>query len=197
MFFDTLTGYISIVLVAILFENILFSNALGIGRIMYITEKPKLMVVFTMLITVATTLSNIASFYINELFLDNYSETFPFEPFLYVTMLIVVFLIITIFMRYVIPEIYKKYHSIIPLSVFNCAVLGTMILAARGQDDIIEVILISIANGIGFFIASVIIKEGKAKLAQLNCPKAFVGLPSELLFIGIISMALFGFNRIL
>ncbi len=196
MFLNTLSSYISIVLVAILVENILFSNALGIGRIMFITEKPKLLPVFTLLITVATTLSNITSYLLNNHFLKNYQETFPFEPFIYVTMLIVVFLLISVVLRYALPDIYKKHQSIIPLSVFNCAVLGTMILAARGQSDLGEVIVTSIANGIGFFIASIIIREGRAKLAQINCPEAFRGLPSELLFIGIISMALFGFNRI-
>ncbi len=196
MFFDTLSSYISVVLIAMFFQNILFSNALGIGRIMFITEKPKLLPIFTVLITVATTLSNIASYFLNVLFLKDYQETFPFEPFIYVTMLIVVFLIISLILRYALPEIYKKHQNIIPLAVFNCAVLGTMILAARGQNDLTEVILTSIANGVGFFIASIIIKEGKAKLAEINCPEAFRGLPSELLFIGIISMALFGFNRI-
>lgn len=108
------------------------------------------------------------------------------------------------------PNTYKKY---IHLSAFNCAVMGTLYLAFTPEGltpalseppqtmlfGVLEVsmdapfaaILFGLQEGLGFLLAALMLSAVRKRLYDSEVPTAFRGLPAVLVYIGIISMAVF------
>lgn len=105
---------------------------------------------------------------------------------------------------------YKKY---IHLSAFNCAVMGTLYLAftpggltqsmtavptlklfgmvEASMDLPWTALIFGIQEGLGFFLASAMLSAVRERLYDKEVPVSFRGLPAVMVFIGIISMAIY------
>ena len=90
------------------------------------------------------------------------------------------------------PKTYEKIRSVLPVATFNCAVLGSILLTVRQGMDLGHSIVFGIGSGIGFTIAMLLVREIEDRLKAANVPKAFRGLPVTILFVGILSLALYG-----
>jgi electron transport complex protein RnfA len=101
---------------------------------------------------------------------------------------------VEMFLKKVIPPLYKSLGLFLPLITTNCAVLGVAIMVQRNGYSFLKSIMFALASGIGFLIALVIISSIRERLDIAPVPAVFRGVPIALIMAGIMSLAFFAFQ---
>ena len=90
--------------------------------------------------------------------------------------------------QYCIPIILVQ----LPGATFNCCVLGTLLVAASQNYNLLQSIGFGFGSGVGYLVAVLVVDEGRRRLRSKDIPHIFRGLPSVLIYIGILSLAIYG-----
>ena len=80
------------------------------------------------------------------------------------------------------------------MATFNSAVMGMLLITATQSFTLLQTLGFALGSGVGYMMAVVIVTEGQRKLRSRSVPAAFKGLPVTLLYIGILSLAIYGFT---
>ena len=79
----------------------------------------------------------------------------------------------------------------LPLATCTCSVLGTLLLCAAQNYDLLQSTGFGLGSGIGYLFAVLVVDEGRRRLGSKDVPAIFRGLPSSLIYIGVLSLALY------
>lgn len=101
---------------------------------------------------------------------------------------------VEMFLKKVIPPLYKSLGLFLPLITTNCAVLGVAIMVQRNEYDFLTSVVFALASGIGFTIALVILSSIRERLDIVPVPHVFRGVPIALVMAGLMSLAFFAFK---
>ncbi|WP_320009342.1 RnfABCDGE type electron transport complex subunit A [Maridesulfovibrio sp.] len=101
---------------------------------------------------------------------------------------------VEMFLKKVIPPLYKSLGLFLPLITTNCAVLGVAIMVQRNEFSFVKSIMFGVASGIGFLVALVIISSIRERLDIAPVPQVFRGVPIALITAGIMSLVFFAFK---
>ncbi|BBD07383.1 electron transport complex protein RnfA [Desulfovibrio ferrophilus] len=101
---------------------------------------------------------------------------------------------VEMFLRKVIPPLYKSLGLFLPLITTNCAVLGVAIMVQRNEYGFGKSLLYALASGVGFTVALVILSAIRERLDVAPVPQAFRGVPIALIMAGAMSLAFFAFQ---
>ncbi|CCO25491.1 electron transport complex protein RnfA [Maridesulfovibrio hydrothermalis] len=101
---------------------------------------------------------------------------------------------VEMFLKKVLPPLYKSLGLFLPLITTNCAVLGVAIMVQRNEYSFIKSMMYGLASGIGFLIALVIISSIRERLDIAPVPHVLRGVPIALIMAGIMSLAFFAFQ---
>ena len=88
----------------------------------------------------------------------------------------------------------KQVVAVLPMATFNSAVMGMLLITATQSFTLLQTLGFALGSGVGYMMAVVIVTEGQRKLRSRSVPAAFKGLPVTLLYIGILSLAIYGFT---
>lgn len=182
--------FIAIAISAIIVENAMMVRGLGTDRIILITEDLHSIFNFGTVLTLVTTLSCGVTFFV-DIYLKNFKYNYSLKPLIYISIIAVVFLCIHFVIRYKMKG-YLKLSKYISVAVFNCAVLGSMLLVSNNSYNFVQSIGFGFGTGVGYTLAMVFVLEGNRHTKNRNIPSCFKGLPLMLVYIGILSMALYG-----
>ena len=101
---------------------------------------------------------------------------------------------VEMFLKKAIPPLYKSLGIFLPLITTNCAVLGIAIICQREQFTLVETIIFSIASGVGFMLALVVLAGIRERLDLARVPVSLKGTPLALILAGLMSLAFFAFK---
>ncbi len=101
---------------------------------------------------------------------------------------------VEMFLKKIIPPLYKSLGLFLPLITTNCAVLGVAIMVQRSEYSFVKSMMYGLASGIGFLIALVIISSIRERMDIAPVPYVFRGVPIALIMAGIMSLAFFAFQ---
>ncbi len=96
------------------------------------------------------------------------------------------------------PAWYRRVRRLLPLSAFNSVVVGTA-LVTNYQLSVSFFPALGIAAGsaLGFSLVSAISAEALERMDNPDTPAAFRGLPGTLVYLGLLALALMGFDSVL
>ena len=83
---------------------------------------------------------------------------------------------------------------VLPLITTNCAVLGVALLNIQKSYNFIESVVYGITGGIGFLVAIVLFASIREHTEDADCPKSFRGFPIALISAGLLALAFMGFS---
>ena len=101
---------------------------------------------------------------------------------------------VEMFLKKMVPPLYKSLGIFLPLITTNCAVLGVAILVQRLEYDLLTATLYSIAASLGFLLAIVLMAGIRERFAVTRIPRSMQGVPSGLIMAGIMSLAFLAFK---
>ena len=92
------------------------------------------------------------------------------------------------------PTLYSALGVYLPLITTNCAILGTANSAVVFNSyNFITTFAVSVATGVGFLLAIVLLAGVRAKTDRADIPKSFKGFPITLITAAIMALAFAGF----
>ncbi len=185
--------YLSIVLTAILVNNILFSQFLGICPFVGVSKNlgaaygMTMAVAFVMVVATAITWVLQHSILIP---LDlGYVQTIVF-----ILVIAILVQMLEIMIKKTSPGLYAALGVYLPLITTNCAVLGVAILAAQRDFGLVHSLVYALSTAAGFGLALTLFAAIRMQLELSEVPAPMKGVPIALITAGILAMAFMGFS---
>jgi electron transport complex protein RnfA len=101
---------------------------------------------------------------------------------------------VEMFLKKMVPPLYKSLGIFLPLITTNCAVMGIALICQREEFGFVKTVMFSFASGLGFMLALVLLAGIREKLAVRRLPIAMRGTPIGLIMAGLMSLAFFAFK---
>ena len=182
----------SVALGAILVNNFIFSQFLGICPFMGVSKKIDTAAGMGIAVTFVMGLASAICWPINELLLRFDLAFMQTVTFILVIAALVQF--IEMFLKKSMPSLYEALGIYLPLITTNCAVLGVVLQNTQNSYDFITSVVYGITGGLGFMLAIVIFASIRERLEFSECPKAFEGFPIALMTAGLVALSFMGFS---
>lgn len=187
--------YIIIIISAILVNNIVLSQFLGVCPFLGVSKKIETAVGMTGAVAFVMVLATIVTFLIHYYILIpleiQYLQTISF-------ILVIAFLVqfVEIILKKVSPSLYQALGVFLPLITTNCTILGVAILVVQKEFNLMEGVVYAISNALGFGLALIIFAGLREHTDLQDVPKGLKGVPIALITAGILAMAFMGFSGI-
>ena len=203
-------------ILSLLTTNLIFTRALGTSTMMAASKKqsslPVLALVMTCLSVLACLGMQLVCYPLGLVNLLRYPYSLGL-PFVYTLMIGLIYLLALAVLELIFRKKAVNYRKYIHLSAFNCAVMGTLYLAfspdGLNQDlryppmvklfglldgamnEPFSAILFGLQEGLGFFLASLLLSLVRERLYDTEVPRSFRGRPAMMVYIGVIALAVY------
>ena len=152
---DQITNLLAIMLGAILANNFIFSQFLGICPFLGVSKKVDTAVGMGIAVTFVMGLASAVCYVVNQFVLIKFGlEYMQTVTFILVIASLVQF--IEMFLQKSMPSLYTALGIYLPLITTNCAVLGVVLLNVQNSYGFIESVVYGITGGLGFLLAIVL-----------------------------------------
>ncbi len=101
---------------------------------------------------------------------------------------------VEMFLKKMVPPLYKSLGIFLPLITTNCAVMGIALICQRNEFGFVKAVAFATASGLGFMLALVVLAGIREKLEIRRVPRAMRGTPVGLVMAGLMSLAFFAFK---
>ena len=190
---DQIYELLAITLGAILANNFIFSQFLGICPFLGVSKKVDTAVGMGVAVTFVMGLASAITWLVNTFILIpldlGYMQTVAF-------ILVIASLVqfIEMFLQKSMPSLYTALGVYLPLITTNCAVLGVALLNIQNNYNFISSVVYGITGGLGFLLAIVLFASIRERLVFADYPKSFEGFPIALVTAGLMALAFMGFS---
>ncbi|MBQ2564494.1 MAG: electron transport complex subunit RsxA [Oscillospiraceae bacterium] len=188
-----LTSLLSISLGAILINNFIFSQFLGICPFLGCSNKMDTAAGMGLAVIFVMGLASALCWMINEWILMPLDLGFM-QTVAYILVIASLVQFIEMFLKKSVPSLYSALGIYLPLITTNCAVLGVVLLNTQNNYNFIESVVYGITGGIGFLVAICLLASVREKIEFADYPKAFEGFAIALVTGGLLSLAFMGFS---
>lgn len=180
-------------LALLLAENVVFARGIGTTLGISVTRGTKYVALYALGVTFMSVVASIPAWFLHQL-LKGFSFYPVIEPLGFTLVLTAVYLLAHFILRFVSKVTYPRYSAEIAHMTFNCVAMAVLLIGTRQHMGFGDTLLFALETGLSFLVASLFLLEGQKRLAATNLPQSFSGLPAMLLYVGILSMAIYGFT---
>jgi len=187
--------YILIIISAIIVNNIVLTQFLGICPFLGVSKKIGTAIGMTGAVTFVIVLSTMTTYLIQHYVLNplniGYLQTIAF-----ILVIAALVQLVEIVLKKVSPALYQALGVYLPLITTNCIILGVAILVVQKEFNLIQGVVYAASNALGFGLALIIFAGLREQLDLQKTPKMLQGIPIALITAGILAMAFMGFSGI-
>lgn len=187
-----ITKLFAISLGAILTNNFIFAQFLGICPFLGVSKKSDTAVGMGFAVTFVMGLASAFCYGINIILVKLGLEYMQTVAFILVIASLVQF--VEMFLKKAIPTLYTALGVYLPLITTNCAVLGVALLNVQNNYNFIESVVYGITGGLGFLLAIYLFANVRERVQFSDYPKSFEGFPIALVTAGLMALAFMGFS---
>lgn len=187
------TSLFSIALGAILVNNFIFSQFLGICPFMGVSKKVDTALGMGMAVIFVMGVASAVCWPINKYLLVANGLDFM-QTVTYILVIASLVQFVEMFLQKAMPSLYQALGVYLPLITTNCAVLGVVLQNAQNSYNFGESLTYGITGGVGFLLAIVLFASVRERMEFSKWPKAFDGFPIALVAASLISLAFMGFS---
>lgn len=194
-------AYILIFISALLVNNIVFTQFLGICPFLGVSKKIDTALGMGMAVTFVLTLATIVTYLINLLLVRFHLEFL--QTIVFILVIAALVQMVEIVLKKVSPALYQALGVFLPLITTNCCILGVSILVAQGNfktfgadAGLLSGTMFAFATALGFALALVLFAGIREQLSLAKVPKGMEGTPIALLVAGLLAMAFMGFSGV-
>ena len=187
-----MTGYLFILIGAVLVNNVVFGRVLGLCPFMGVSKKLETAIGMGAATTFVLTLATGASYLIDRyLLVPNALEYLRTLSFIIVIASLVQLTEMVI--QKASPLLHQLLGIYLPLITTNCAVLGVPLLNIAFRHNLLESLLFGFGSAVGFSLALVLFGSLRERLEGADVPVPFRGTAIAMITAGLMSIAFMGF----
>ena len=178
-------------LLAVTAENLIFTGGIGFSRVLRAARKPKTIGIYSLLVGGVSLVSALVACFLGPVLLSNSTLLFM-RPAIYAFCAALAYILAAFLMKTFLPGIYDKVGAVLAPAAINCIVLSMPYMQRSFTLQPHEAVGFAIGTGVAFFLAALVLSEALERYRNENMPRAFRGLPSVLIYVGILSMVFVG-----
>lgn len=183
--------FLTVAVTAVFMENTIFARSLGLTRNMFFMKNTQNIFIYGTVFTVIVVLSSCLTYFVNSFFFGA-MNTNVIRFFLYLVCVIIVYLVIYFYTKNIKVKIYDKIKYILHTATFNTALMSVFYISALEEYNFANSIAYAIGTGVGYTMALIVIFYARKRLSISPIPRSFRGVPILLLYMGLISLAIYG-----
>lgn len=187
--------YILIILSALLINNIVLVQTIGICPFLGVSNKVNTSLGMSAAVTFVIVLATIVTYLIQVYVLNKLGLEFM-QTITFILVIAALVQMIEIILKKISQPLYQALGIYLPLITTNCAVLGVAILVIKKDYNLLEGVVYGAATALGFGLALIILAGIREQLELAEIPKGMKGVPISLVIAGILAMAFMGFTGI-
>ena len=187
-------GLLSILLTAILTQNFVLSQFLGICPFLGVSKKLNTAVGMSAAVIFVMALSTAVTYPINRLLVQ--CDLAYLQTIVFILVIAALVQFVEIVLKKYMPALYSALGIYLPLITTNCAVLGVVLLNIDKSYGFAASMFNSVGAGLGFMLAMVMFAGVRERMESCNIPKFMQGLPITLVAASLVSVSFLGFTGI-
>ena len=185
----------AIVIGAILVNNVVLSQFLGICPFLGVSSKVNTSLGMGMAVTFVMALSSVVTWCLQQFILLPFGIEYM-QTIVFILVIAALVQMVEIVLKKVSPTLYQALGIFLPLITTNCAVLGVAILMVQKEFSLITGVIYSVSTALGFALALVLFAGIRERLDVEDVPQALRGVPIALIAAGLLAMAFMGFANV-
>ncbi|MBN2275414.1 MAG: electron transport complex subunit RsxA [Bacteroidales bacterium] len=187
--------YIFIVISAVLVNNVVLAQFLGICPFLGVSGKINTSLGMGIAVMFVMSLANLATYLIQHFILEAFHIEFM-QTITFIFVIAFLVQVVEIILKKVVPPLYQALGIYLPLITTNCAVLGTALLAVQKDYNLLMSVVYAASIAVGFTLALVLLAGIREQLNLTDVPKGVKGFPISLITAGLLALAFMGFSGI-
>ena len=182
------------------FQNVLLTQGFGLSLTLRTSRRGRDVWLYglPLLGFALATVSIAHPIYNNFLFVQFHNNMWVLRwvyPLLLVVILALLYIVVTAILMLWLPGVYDKAKRVLPLAAFNNLTVGmALFMANRNTPNFATELAMTLGGCLGFLLLNWLLLEGRLRLDNPQLPRVFRGMPVNLLYLGIIALALMGFR---
>ena len=190
---EYMQSIVGILIAALLSENFILVKFYGICPFMGVSKKIDTALGMGMAVTFVMALASAACWAVDYLILQplglGYMQTVAF-----ILVIASIVQVVEMFLKKMVPALYKALGIFLPLITTNCAVLGVALVNVQKGYDFLMSVINGTCGGLGFTLAIVLFASIRERVDKAESPKSFKGYPLTLVAAGLLALAFMGFS---
>lgn len=179
-----------------LVSNVVLSQFLGLCPFLGVSRKIKTAAGMGTAVIFVITLASFVAGALYKLILVPLNITY-LQTIVFILVIAALVQFVEMFLKKMIPSLYKALGVYLPLITTNCAVLGVAVSNVQKDYGILKGVVNGFGTAVGFTIAIVILAGIREKMEYTKVPGPFKGMPIVLLTAGLMAIAFWGFSGLL
>ena len=184
---------LGIIIAALLSQNFILVKFYGICPFMGVSKKIDTALGMGVAVTFVMALASAACWAVSCFVLQplnlGYMQTVAF-----ILVIASIVQVVEMFLKKMVPALYKALGIFLPLITTNCAVLGVALVNVQEGYDFLLSVVNGAAGGLGFTLAIVLFASVRERVDKTDCPECFKGFPIALIAAGLLALAFMGFS---
>ena len=193
-------AYILIFISAILVNNIVLSQFLGICPFLGVSKKIETAKGMGLAVTFVLVIATIVT-YLLQVWLLNPLGLGYLQTIVFILVIAALVQTVEIVLKKLSPALYQALGVFLPLITTNCCILGVSILVANGtynaqglEPNLLTGTLYALFTALGFALALIVFAGIREQLSLVRIPKGMQGMAIALIVAGLLAMAFMGFS---
>ena len=192
----TFAEIISLAIGAILVNNVLLSQFLGICSFVGVSKKRSSALGMGVAVLFVLIPSSLVTWLLYNFVLVPFKVTF-LSTIVFILVIATLVQFVEMVIKKYIPGLYKVLGIYLPLITTNCAILGVANFVNVGQSyDLVQTLVYAISIGLGYILVMYIFSGIRERIEIAPIPKPFKGVAIALIIAGFMAMAFAGFGGI-
>ena len=189
---NTVMELTAVALAALLSENMVLVSCMGIGTHEKSFQEPREAIRTGCCLTVVMILGALGAWLLNYLVLLRYGLT-HFQVLAFALLVPGLVAALRKFLRACVPELSRRADDNLASISTNCAALGSALLVTQRSYGLGSALIFALCGGVGATLALASFASLQGEVDLNRCPKAFRGVPIQLITAGLMAMALVGY----
>lgn len=185
---DLLSFFVTVALL----QNVILTTGFGSSVMLHMVRKPKNIWLFSGILAVFSTLTVVIAYPLDRLF--GTEMTNLWRPFMMIAITAVLYVLANLLLQWLTPNFYTRVSRMLPMAAFNNLVTGiALVCNAHFAVNLGGNIGLAIGSCLSFGILTWLTAGGIERMDNPDMPEAFRGMPSTLIYVGLLGLSLMGF----
>ncbi len=191
--YDGFRELLSFFITIALLQNIVLTTGFGSSSVLRVARKPRTVWLFSAMLTVFSVLTVVIAYPLDKLL--GTAITNFWRPLMLLGITAMLYILAVLLLHRFTPSFYARVSHSMPLAAFNSLVVGIALVSnVQFASTLVGTIGLAVGACLGFALLTFIVDEGIERLDNPDMPDAFRGMPSTLVYIGILALAMMGFT---
>ena len=176
----------------VLSENLVLVSCMGIGTHRESFQDPREAIRTGLCLTLVMLLGVLGGWLLNFFILTRFGLAY-FQVLAFALLIPALVAGLRRFFRVCIPELSRRVDENLASISTNCAALGSALLVAQRSYSLSSALIFALCGGLGVTLALSSFASLQKEVDLNRCPRAFRGVPIQLITAGLMAMALVGY----